>query len=195
MKPKTAYTVKLAIVGDTSVGKSSIAERFARGTFTGHGEATIGAAFLCTTLDRPAHSVRYQLWDTAGQERYRALAPLYYRHAHVVVVVYDLTSRDSFLGAKRWLKEVRGCLVDRAIYAIVGNKSDLHGERLVTEAEGAALAEGPDVFREVSARSGEGITEVFASIADLVPGLDRSANSAVLVDSRNLQDGWSSCCY
>ena len=190
-----SYTAKLAIVGDTGVGKSSVAERFARGTFTPHTEMTIGAAFLSAKVQREAHTVKFQLWDTAGQERYRALAPLYYRHAHAVVVVYDITSRRSFDGAKRWMKEVRTCLGDFPVYAILGNKCDLGSERQVTEEEGRSLANEGDVFLEVSACTGAGIQDAFQIIADGIPSVDRSGPAPVIVTDGTASQDWSYCCY
>ena len=195
MSSGTTYTAKLAIVGDTGVGKSSIAQRFAKGTFTSYTEMTIGAAFLSAKLQRPAHCVKYQLWDTAGQERYRALAPLYYRHAHAVIIVYDMASRDSFEGAKRWKKEVRLCLGDSPVYAILANKSDLASARQVSEEDGRSLASDGEIFLEVSASNGQGIRGVFEQIADAIPTLDRSGSAPVMVTDGTETGGWASCCY
>ncbi|KAF4693254.1 Ras- protein Rab-5 [Perkinsus olseni] len=101
---------KLVLLGDASVGKSCIVVRFARGEFYEYQEPTIGAAFMTQTVspfpDSPVQ-IKFEIWDTAGQERYRSLAPMYYRGAAAAVVVYDITSRESFEGAKRWVNELR----------------------------------------------------------------------------------------
>ena len=194
------YSVKLAVVGDTGVGKSSVSERFARGTFTDYPETTIGAAFLTATSKRPTHKVKFNIWDTAGQERYRALVPMYYRHAHVLLIVYDITSRSSYDSAKRWQREVTGVMGDAPLYVIVGNKTDLSASRQVPEAEGRRLAEKHGaVFAEVSAKTSDGISRLLATIADAVPELDRNAVEASGVTLAQPVTGeggsWTSCCY
>ena len=160
MDGKTTYLVKLAVVGDTGVGKSSVSDRFARDKFSEYAETTIGAAFLAAAVDRPEHKVKFQIWDTAGQERYRALAPLYYRNAHVVVIVYDITSQSSFRSAKNWRATVDSRLARKPIYVLVGNKSDLGGKRDVPEEDAKEFADNQDmVFAEVSAKTGEGMEQ------------------------------------
>ena len=90
------------LLGDMGAGKSSLVLRFVKGKFTDYQESTIGAAFLTKTL--PELSVKFEIWDTAGQERYHSLAPMYYRGAAAAIVVYDMTSADSFKRAKDWVK-------------------------------------------------------------------------------------------
>ncbi|KAH3708319.1 hypothetical protein DPMN_067766 [Dreissena polymorpha] len=87
--------VKLVLLGDQGVGKSSIALRFVRGEFTENSEATVGAAFLTQVVNISQQSIKFDIWDTAGQERYHSLAPMYYRGAQAAVVVYDITSQVS----------------------------------------------------------------------------------------------------
>lgn len=200
MSLQPTYTVKMAVVGDTGVGKSSISERFARGTFTEHTDMTIGAAFLAALCDRGTHKVKYQIWDTAGQERYRALAPLYYRHAHVVAVVYDVTNRDSFLSAQRWFKEVKSCLGDRPVYILLGNKTDKEAGRQVPTADAQTYANDHSIqFMEVSAKSGTKIEEAFLAVSDAVRKLESlsSPPASVQLDTPSGEEAWSwsSCCY
>ena len=98
---------KLVLLGDTAVGKSCLVVRFVRNEFFEFQEPTIGAAFLTSTVDLDDTKVKFEIWDTAGQERYRSLAPMYYRGAAAAIVVYDITSKDSFAGAKTWVKELQ----------------------------------------------------------------------------------------
>eukprot|EP00268_Persea_americana_P056809 TRINITY_DN6750_c0_g1_i1.p1 TRINITY_DN6750_c0_g1~~TRINITY_DN6750_c0_g1_i1.p1 ORF type:complete len:146 (+),score=20.04 TRINITY_DN6750_c0_g1_i1:280-717(+) len=97
--------VKLVLLGDSGVGKSCIVLRFVRGQFDPTSKVTVGASFLSQTIAlQDSTTIKFEIWDTAGQERYAALAPLYYRGAAVAVVVYDITSPDSFNKAQYWVK-------------------------------------------------------------------------------------------
>ena len=106
MARKTSHN-KLVLLGDTAVGKSCLVVRFVRDEFFDFQEPTIGAAFLTQTITLDDVTVKFEIWDTAGQERYRSLAPMYYRGAVAAVVVYDITSEQSFLGAKGWVSELK----------------------------------------------------------------------------------------
>merc|ERR1712174_192060 len=107
MAANKTYQFKLVLLGDTSVGKSSIVIRFVKGQFSEYQESTIGAAFLTQTVPVQDCTVKFEIWDTAGQERYHSLAPMYYRGAQAAVVIYDVTSNDSFERAQRWISELR----------------------------------------------------------------------------------------
>ncbi|KAL9317829.1 hypothetical protein ACSQ67_014346 [Phaseolus vulgaris] len=97
--------VKLVLLGDSGVGKSCIVLRFVRGQFDATSKVTVGASFLSQTIAlQDSTTVKFEIWDTAGQERYAALAPLYYRGAAVAVIVYDITSPESFSKAQYWVK-------------------------------------------------------------------------------------------
>jgi len=113
--------------------------------------------------DKP---VRLQLWDTAGQERFRALIPGYFRDADVAVIVYDVVNRKSFDETASWAEEVRRERGDEVILALVGNKVDLTDLRQVSQEEGQQKAESLQAtFFEASARSGEGVREMFTDMA------------------------------
>lgn len=116
---------KIVLLGDSGVGKSSLALRFCRGRFPLYHEVTIGAAFLQQTvrLDQ-GNQLKLYIWDTGGQERFRAMAPLYYRDAAGAVVVYDITAPSSLEAVKFWTKELRQHLV-RCSITVAANKSDL----------------------------------------------------------------------
>ena len=130
---------KMVLLGDTAVGKSCIVGRFIRNEFFEFQEPTIGAAFSTGKVELEQQDVYFEIWDTAGQERYRSLAPMYYRGAQGAMVVYDITSNDSFNGAQSWIRE----LLSRApncFILLVGNKSDLEENRRVNLEDGAELS-------------------------------------------------------
>jgi small GTP-binding protein len=198
MDRKTTYLVKVAVVGDTGVGKSSVSDRFARNRFSQYAETTIGAAFLAAAVDRPQHKVKFQIWDTAGQERYRALAPLYYRNAHVIVIVCDITSQSSFRSAKSWRANVESRLPRKPIYVLVGNKSDLAEQRTVSRDDADEFADNHDmVFAEVSAKTGAGVHTLFEQIADQIPSFDSGddkSTSVVILGEDDTSGLMSYCC-
>merc|ERR1711982_120126 len=101
------FQFKLVLLGESAVGKSSLVLRFVKGQFLDFQESTIGAAFLTQTVCLNDTTVKFEIWDTAGQERYHSLAPMYYRGAQAAIVVYDITSMDSFERAKSWIKELQ----------------------------------------------------------------------------------------
>lgn len=139
--------VKLVLLGDSGVGKSCIVLRFVRGQFDPTSKVTVGASFLSQTIAlQDSTTVKFEIWDTAGQERYAALAPLYYRGAAVAVVVYDITSPESFSKAQYWVKELQKHGSPDIVMALVGNKADLQDNREVpTQVSSLHLGENPTV--------------------------------------------------
>jgi len=165
-----AATAKLVLLGDTQVGKSSTVIRFVKNEFDQYRYPTIGATFLTQSVHLHDYTVKFEIWDTAGQEKYRSLAPLYYRGANAALIVYDITNKDSFEHAKNWAKEVREREGGHVVIGLAGNKVDLEGRRMVDKSEADAFSRKAGfVFRETSAKTGEGILEIFKSIAELVP--------------------------
>jgi small GTP-binding protein len=168
---------KLVFLGDQSVGKTSIINRFIYGTFEAKDHPTVGIDFTSKTLQFDNKTIRLQLWDTAGQERFRSLIPSYIRDSSVAIIVYDVTNRNSFTNLRRWIDDVRNERGNEVLLVIVGNKTDLE-ERAVQFEEGAKLAKENDaLFSEVSARNGTGIQELFTNLAGTLPGNDTSVQA------------------
>jgi Ras-related protein Rab-5C len=159
---------KIVFVGQSGVGKSSILERFTQNTFTNYTESTIGASFAVGTIQKNGKSLKLGIWDTAGQERYDSLVPLYYRDAKVGVVVYDITSSDSFEKAKYWLENLK--INEPAVKCIVvGTKIDLETSRKVDYITASTFAfEESALFIEISAKTPKNMTLLFDKIGDLV---------------------------
>lgn len=123
VKPTTS--VKLVLLGEAAVGKSSLVLRFVSDDFQENKEPTIGAAFLTQKCSLPEHTVKFEIWDTAGQERFASLAPMYYRNAQSALVVYDVTKPQSFVKARHWVNELKAQASPGIVIALVGNKCDL----------------------------------------------------------------------
>ncbi|KAI5453397.1 GTP-binding protein of the rab/ypt [Naganishia albida] len=168
---------KLVLLGESAVGKSSLVLRFVKDEYSDYRESTIGAAFLTQTVAlNDETNIKFEIWDTAGQERYRSLAPIYFRNSAAAVIVYDITqSADaSFEKAKSWVQTLQRQADPGIIIILVGNKLDLvqddpSARRVARqEAERYAEAEGL-LFAEASAKTGEGVGEVFMKIANKLP--------------------------
>ncbi len=184
---KTMYSTKIVLLGETGVGKTSIAIRFAQDKFAPYQESTIGAGFLSKIQERPEHMVKYEIWDTAGQERYRALVPLYYRGANIAIIVYDITAKPSFQQAKIWVNRVQKEHPACKIY-LVGNKLDDPSKRIIQTDTADKYADEKDiVFMEVSAKTKDNIDELFNIIADEIPKLPvpENSNNAFQLESNN----------
>ena len=153
---------KIIFLGDQYVGKSSILNRFYQDKFEPDYQATIGLDFHSKNVSINGTSVRLLLYDTAGQEKFKSLIPMYIRDANIIIVVYDITSKDSFLHTDHWVNETKDLKREDAIFVLVGNKIDLEDKRVLQtkEAEDFANEKG-FLFYEVSAKSGQGIQELF----------------------------------
>ncbi|CAM8920900.1 unnamed protein product [Rhodiola kirilowii] len=157
---------KLVLLGDMGTGKTSLVLRFVKGQFYDYQESTIGAAFFTQVLSLNEGTIKFDIWDTAGQERYHSLAPMYYRGAAAAVVVYDLTSMESFLRAKKWVLELQRQGNPNLVMFLVANKADLHDKRKVSAEEGEQYAKENGLsFLEASAKTAQNVNELFYEIA------------------------------
>jgi len=162
------HLFKLLIIGDSGVGKSSLLVRFADNHFSGNYITTIGVDFKIRTIEIQGERVKLQIWDTAGQERFRTITSTYYRGTHGVIVVYDVTSGESFANVKRWLHEIdQNCDVVNRI--LVGNKNDDPERKVVLTEDARRFADqmGIQLF-ETSAKDNINVEEMFRAITQLV---------------------------
>mmetsp|Transcript_35328 Transcript_35328/g.65926 ORF Transcript_35328/g.65926 Transcript_35328/m.65926 type:complete len:195 (-) Transcript_35328:10-594(-) len=161
---------KLVLLGDSAVGKSCLVVRFVRDEFFEFQEPTIGAAFLTQTVTLDDATVKFEIWDTAGQERYRSLAPMYYRGAAAAIVVFDITKKDSFNGAKSWVKELQRRGDPNVVIALAGNKADMESKRKVQTEEAQQYAQDSDIiYMETSAKTALNVRNLFVEIAKKLP--------------------------
>ena len=156
---------KLIVLGYQSVGKSCILNRFIYDTFTEDYQATIGLDFKTKEKVKINNQdSKLLLYDTSGQEKFKSLIPMYTRDADIILLVYDVTSKDSFIHLSNWLKIFTDSEIDikDKIFAVVGNKTDLNDRREVNSNEGENYAKEHDfIFLEVSAKTGDGIEKLF----------------------------------
>ena len=163
---------KLVLLGDASVGKTSLVGRFVTNHFNEAVETTVGAAFSTQSVTTDSgRTVRYEIWDTAGQERFKSLAPMYYRNASCAVVVFDLTSESSFHRAKDWVKQLALSNNPDIIIALAGNKSDIPSSQRQVKAEDVKqfVVEEGLIYMETSAKTGSNVQKLFETIANKLP--------------------------
>ena len=163
---------KIVLLGDVSVGKTSIASRYCKNSFNDHHINTIGGAYQQqkVVLNNGA-MVKLHIWDTSGQERFRAMTNLYYRDAQVAILTYDITNEQSFSSIDFWIKELKYKVEnENMILCLVGNKCDVNSnEKKVTTLKGKNFAaEHNMIFFETSAKTGEGVKDLFVTIANKV---------------------------
>ena len=168
-KKSTHY--KIVLLGDSAVGKSCLASRFIGQDFLEFQEPTIGAAFLTKSMIFNDDQFKFDIWDTAGQERYRSLAPMYYRGAHVAIVVYDITDLSSFNSAKVWIEEIKRRTDESLILLLLGNKKDLEKRRKVScELVNDYVNDSKNITHlETSAKTNENIDNLFDIICNKLP--------------------------
>jgi len=143
--------------------------RFADNTFSDSFIATIGVDFKIRTIDLNGAQVKLQIWDTAGQERFRTITSSYYRGAHGIIVVYDITNPDSFANVRKWLQEINRYASENVQKILVGNKCDLVSERKVSYEDAKELADELGVtFLETSAKNATNVDVAFENMAKAI---------------------------
>jgi len=171
-------SIKVVLLGESGVGKTSIISQFTTHKFDPHRETSLSAQFISKTIDFPdlGQSIKFDIWDTVGQEKYRSLAKIFYKDAKVIIFVYDITTEFSFEGIKTyWYEETKANWDGTPILAVVANKIDLYGEQKISNNDGKAFAEKIGaIFQTTSALSDSGISTLFENIGKtyLVPGYD-----------------------
>lgn len=171
------YMFKILIIGNSSVGKTSFLFRYADDSFTSAFVSTVGIDFKVKTVIRREKRMKLQIWDTAGQERYRTITTAYYRGAMGFILMYDVTNEDSFSSVQDWVTQIKTYSWDNAQVILVGNKSDMHAERVVTYDRGKQLADQLGLeFFETSAKENINVKDVFERLVDII--CDKMADNA-----------------
>jgi len=164
--------LKIMILGNAGVGKTSILERYVNKAFTGNYKVTIGADFLTRDLVVDAQKIKLQIWDTAGQEKYRSLGIAYYRGADACMLVFDVADKTTFKDLDKWVEAFLAQIPEEKAknfpIILLGNKADKPDRIVSAEMAKKWCAEHEDVpFYETSAKLGQGLEEAFEHIAKL----------------------------
>ncbi|XP_042375811.1 ras-related protein RABC2a-like [Zingiber officinale] len=163
-----SYSFKILLIGDTGVGKSSLLVSFISNNLVDDLSPTIGVDFKIKHLTIADKKLKLTIWDTAGQERFRTLTSSYYRGSQGIILVYDVTKRETFTNiADVWIKEIELYATNHnCIKVLVGNKADKELERTVTSEEGIAFAnEYKCLFLECSAKTRSNVERCFEELA------------------------------
>ena len=160
---KNKIILKILTLGDSAVGKSAILIRYTQNKFHSNYLTTVGIDYQSKIIRYHNRDIEMQIWDSAGQEKYRAISKQYYKKANGIILLYDVTSRESYLGIKQWIKDINNMTTMKPFLILVGNKIDL--ERKVAYQEGEELAtKYGALFFETSAATGQGIEEMFQAL-------------------------------
>lgn len=157
-----SYLFKYIIIGDSAVGKSCLLLQFTDKRFRKEHDLTIGVEFGAKSLTLDDKVLKLQIWDTAGQENFRSITRSYYRGAISAFLVYDVTKRESFEHLTNWIEEARHNGNQHMSIMLIGNKTDLDTDRVVSTTEGETFARQNGIlFMETSALSGTNVDEAF----------------------------------
>ncbi|KAG0017832.1 GTP-binding protein of the rab [Entomortierella chlamydospora] len=190
MNPEYDYLFKLLLIGDSGVGKSCLLLRFADDTYTESYISTIGVDFKIRTIELEGKTVKLQIWDTAGQERFRTITSSYYRGAHGIIVVYDVTDQDTFSNVKQWLAEIDRYASEGVNKLLVGNKSDLTNKKVVEYTVAKEFADQLSIpFLETSAKSATNVEQAFMTMAKQIKDRMGSATVTPAGATKNIKVG------
>ena len=155
----------IVILGDTCVGKSCILMRFVKNSMLHNHLSTIGIDSSTKTITTERGKATLQIWDTAGQDKFRSISQSYIRNGDAIILVYDITSDDTFQHVTTWMDAIHNMAKQDVPIILVGNKTDMENERRITTEEGQKLAEKYKLlFKEVSAMTGDGVADVFTML-------------------------------
>ncbi|GMI63961.1 RAB GTPase homolog 1C [Hibiscus trionum] len=159
------YLFKLLLIGDSGVGKSCLLLRFADDSYLESYISTIGVDFKIRTVEQDGKTIKLQIWDTAGQERFRTITSSYYRGAHGIIIVYDVTDEESFNNVKQWLIEIGRHASENVNKVLVGNKCDLTSRKVVSYETAKAFADELGIpFLETSAKNATNVEDAFMAM-------------------------------
>ena len=172
---KDLETLKVVLIGESGVGKTSIISQFIDQIFQEDQQSTIGGTFSTKTLKCGNGKIlKLEIWDTAGQERYRSVTKMFYKDANAAILVYDITNKYSFEELQNyWIEQVKESSPKNIILAIVANKSDLIDKELVDEEMARQFAKDNNaLFENTSAKNSVGVENLFLDLAKKYTGTD-----------------------
>ena len=191
------YLIRLVLLGDSTVGKTNLVLRFTENVFSDNSLPTLGQDFKSKLITlKSKKTAKINIWDTGGQERYMSINKSIYQKVDGVMLVYDITNRETFTNTENWIKEIKEFNHNMPIM-LVGNKADLNNERIVEYEEGKKYADDNKLkFIEVSALNGENVDKAFIEFGnDIFSFLKKKLNSdSVSLESSKKGKRKKKCC-
>lgn len=161
--------VKVVLLGESGVGKSSIMLRFIANSFKNDSAPTVGASYMSKVIQFSDRTVKFNIWDTAGQERYHSLAKMYLHDANAAILLYDITNKKTFDSLRRWYEELKEVAQKNIIIAVCGNKEDLITNEVVNPEDAREYAKSIEGFyKKISAKTSQGVEGTFKEIASKI---------------------------
>ena len=191
---------KILLLGDCAVGKSCLLLRYCENSFQESHLATIGLDFRLKTITLENNrKIRIQIWDTAGEDRFRSITRNYYKGAHGIVLIYDVTDQQSFQHIKDWVDKIKEESKEGVIIYLVGNKIDLIDKRIITNADGKKLSEEIKIkYYETSAKDSTGVKEVFENLVKDMDNLyseqHKEENETIQINKKDKKKKKLGCC-
>ena len=188
MEPES---IKVVLLGEAGVGKTCIIKQFVEKKFEQNTDSSLSAQFVSKSIDYADFSktLKFDIWDTVGQERFRSIAKIFYKDAHVVILVYDITSKKSFNALNNfWIGEIKNNCNKTPLFAIIGNKNDLYMKQEVDPLDAKDLAKKiGGIFQLTSAKTAEGISQLFDIIGKkiLKPSFQYDKNDKIAKENYN----------
>ena len=188
MEPES---IKVVLLGEAGVGKTCIIKQFIEKKFEQNTDSSLSAQFVSKTIEYVdfAKTLKFDIWDTVGQERFRSIAKIFYKDAHVVILVYDITSKKSFNALNDfWIGEIKNNCNGTPLFAIIGNKNDLYIKQEVDPLDAKDLAKKiGGIFQLTSAKTAEGISQLFDIIGKkiLKPSFQNDKNDKITKENYN----------
>ena len=180
-------TIKIIFLGDEKVGKSSMFNRLYKNTFEEDYQATIGLDFHSKRVKTKNWQPNLIFYDTSGQQKFKSLIPMYIKDSQVIIFVYDISNKDSFIHIENWYNDLKDLIKEDAILILIGNKTDLEEKRQITtkEVEDYSKQKG-FLFYELSSKAGDKINDLLGNI--ILPEISKKFLTKINKDFINKND-------
>ena len=191
---------KVLILGDSSVGKTCFLLKYTDKVFNEVYMSTIGLDYRLKALTlKSGKKVKLQIWDTAGQDRFRTITKNYYKGAHGIILIYDVTNTDTYDNVENWISQIKEEASPNVVIYLVGNKVDMEDKRKVTTEEGQKVADENNLpFIETSAKSDINVNETFDNLVEkmdnVFSNLEKKDSIAISGNNLNKDNNKKKCC-